>query len=404
MKRAPGRSRLEHGRVKRPYCVSDDEMNRESAASPDVFTVRGSWRRQAWVVGASSGFVVVGALMLLLPTPAKSVLPWSEAGQGLVGLLAILFGSVCLAVMVYVASRPILHVGPDGLTDYRRRIDIPFVDIMSVSIHSQQYRVVWLSWLIVVGSLLAGCGSSSDLGQQEPTYVRQLSITETTVRGLDDGWSVGVQWVSNERYVDAEGKERRGLVARISVWNDALGQSDTLHVYEGMVFPIGEQRFQVIKLKTNRSLSVAPGSSNGYIIIGQLAEDSEAVPGMGGMGLTAGTVERLFEDGSAHVYRQDGKETIDLYCHVAEGTWCYFVPQGQIEPYDGLYDPRIEDEARRITSDVAEQLTKELGVETIAHSRNNGVKVRCARPEDALSQVTCRVDRGGGWQESSVLP
>ena len=78
--------------------------------------------------------------------------------------------------------------------------------------------------------------------------------------------------------------------------------------------------------------------------------------------------------------------------------------QGQIEPYDGLYDPRIEDEARRITSDVAEQLTKELGVETIAQSRNNGVKVRCARPEDTRSPVICRVDRGVGWQELAVMP
>lgn len=121
-------------------------------------------------------------------------------------------------------------------------------------------------------------------------------------------------------------------------------------------------------------------------------------------GLTAGTVERLFEDGSAHVYRQDGSETIDLFCHVTEGTWCYFVPQGQIEPYDGRNDPLIEDEARRITSDVAEQLTKELGLETIAQSRNNGLKVRCARPEDARSPVACQVDRGGGWQESPVLP
>jgi len=183
-----------------------------------------------------------------------------------------------------------------------------------------------------------------------------------------------------------------------------LEQNDTLEVYEGMVFPIGEQRFQVIKLKTNSSLSIAPGSSNGYIVIGQLAEDSEAVPGMGGMGLTAGTVERLFEDGSAHVYRQDGSETIDLFCHVVEGTWCYFVPQGQIEPYDGRYDPRIEDEVRRITSDVAEQLTKELGVEYIAQSRNNGVKVRCAHPVNASSSVTCQVDRGGGWQELVVWP
>lgn len=238
----------------------------------------------------------------------------------------------------------------------------------------------------------------------EPTYVRQLSITETTVRRLDNGWSVGVQWVSNERYVDAEGKERRGLVARISVWNDAMEQSETLEVYEGMLFQLGEQSFQVIKLKPNRSFSVAPGSSNGYIVIGQLADDSTNAPEIGGMGLTAGTAERLFEDGSAHVYRQDGGETIDLFCHVTEGTWCYFVPQGQIEPYDGRNDPLIEDEARRITSDVAEQLTKELGVETIAQSRDNGVKLRCARPEDALSQVTCRVDRGGGWLELEVLP
>jgi len=234
--------------------------------------------------------------------------------------------------------------------------------------------------------------------------VHQLSITETTVGGLGNGWNVGVESISFGEYVDAEGKEQRGRVARISVWNDALEQSDNLRVYEGMVFPIGEQRFQVIKLRPNRSLSVAPGSSNGYIVIGQLADDSTGAPEMGGMGLTAGTITRLFEDGSAHVYRQDGKETIDLFCHVVEGTWCYFVPQDQIELYDGLYDPRIEDEARRITSDVAEQLTKELGVETIAHSRNNGAKLRCARLEDTRSPVICQVDRGVGWQELAVMP
>lgn len=135
---------------------------------------------------------------------------------------------------------------------------------------------LWLAGLILAGGVLAGCSSTPDFGPQETTtvseqtYVRQVSITETTVRRLGDGWSVGVQWVSNERYVDAEGKEQRGLIARISVWNDALEQNDTLEVYEGMVFPIGEQRFQVIKLKPNSSLSIAPGSSNGYIVIGQL--------------------------------------------------------------------------------------------------------------------------------------
>lgn len=120
------------------------------------------------------------------------------------------------------------------------------------------------------------------------------------------------------------------------------------------------------------------------------------------MGLTASTIERLFEDGSAHTYRQGGSETVDLYCHVVEGAWCYFVPQGKIEPYDGQYDPQIEDEARRIGSDFARQITRELGVEYIAQSRNNGVKVRCVRPENARSPVTCQVDRGGGWQELSV--
>lgn len=104
----------------------------------------------------------------------------------------------------------------------------------------------------------------------EPTYTYRVSIAETTVGGLGNGWNVGVQWISNEQYVDAEGKERRGRVARISVWNDALGQNEILEVYEGMVFPIGEQRFQVIELKPNSSLSLKPGSSNGYIVIGQL--------------------------------------------------------------------------------------------------------------------------------------
>lgn len=135
---------------------------------------------------------------------------------------------------------------------------------------------LWLAGLILAGGVLAGCSSTLDLGQQEmttvsePTYLHQLSITETTVGGLGNGWNVGVEWVSNERYVDAEGKEQRGRVARIGVWNEALEQNDTLEVYEGMIFSIGEQRFQVIKLKPNSSLSTAPGSSNGYIVIGQL--------------------------------------------------------------------------------------------------------------------------------------
>lgn len=113
-------------------------MTRESSVLPDILIIRGSWRRQAVAISGSIGFLVVGALMLLLPPPAKSVLPWSEAGQGAVGVLAILFGVVGLAVMSYVASRPILLLHPDGLTDCRRRIVIPFADIRSVSTTDRQ--------------------------------------------------------------------------------------------------------------------------------------------------------------------------------------------------------------------------------------------------------------------------
>lgn len=44
----------------------------------------------------------------------------------------------------------------------------------------------------------------------------------------------------------------RGYVVRISVWNDGLGQNEILEVYEGMIFPIGDQRFQVIEAQAQQ--------------------------------------------------------------------------------------------------------------------------------------------------------
>ncbi len=134
----------------------------------------------------------------------------------------------------------------------------------------------WLAWLIVIGSVLAGCAALPDFGGRgtpatpEPAYVRQISIKETTVDRLGNGWNVGLETMWNGRYVDDEGNERAGRVARIGVWNVPLEINDTLEVYEGMIFSIGDQRFQVIELKRNSSLSIKPGSSNGYIVIGQL--------------------------------------------------------------------------------------------------------------------------------------
>jgi len=65
-------------------------------------------------------------------------------------------------------------------------------------------------------------------------------------------------------------------------------------------------------------------------MIGQLEEGAETALETAGIGLIVSTTERLFVDGSAHIYRQGGSETIDLYCHVVEGSWCYFVPQGRL--------------------------------------------------------------------------
>lgn len=104
----------------------------------------------------------------------------------------------------------------------------------------------------------------------EPTYVRQISITETTVRGLGDGGSIGVQAISRGPYVDEDGHERTGVKARISISTGRGEPKQSIRVYEGMIFSVGDQRFQVIELKPNSSLSVMPGSSNGYIVIGQL--------------------------------------------------------------------------------------------------------------------------------------
>jgi len=43
--------------------------------------------------------------MLTLPPPTRSVLPWSEPIQHIIGVLSILFGGVGLAALLYRAIR-----------------------------------------------------------------------------------------------------------------------------------------------------------------------------------------------------------------------------------------------------------------------------------------------------------
>ena len=134
----------------------------------------------------------------------------------------------------------------------------------------------WLIILITITVSLAGCNGLQNFEQQETPpmtqsdFVYQVSVQETTMSGLDNGWDIGLQMIYQSEYVDNQGQKQTGRMARISIGNRDLMQADTLEVYEGMIFSVGEQRFQVIKLKPNSSLSSKPGSSNGYITLGQL--------------------------------------------------------------------------------------------------------------------------------------
>lgn len=131
----------------------------------------------------------------------------------------------------------------------------------------------WLSWLLVAGSvfvassMLAGC---ADAGSQEPAYVTKFSATEGQVTDLDNGWSVGLEWVSFQRFTDDEGNERLGLLARISAAPDHATQAESITLYKGKVFTMGDRRYQVIRLEPNTSLRRMPGRRNGAIVIGEL--------------------------------------------------------------------------------------------------------------------------------------
>ncbi|HNS04121.1 MAG TPA: hypothetical protein PKM78_17255 [Anaerolineae bacterium] len=132
----------------------------------------------------------------------------------------------------------------------------------------------WLSWLLVAGSvfvassILAGC---ADSGSQEPAYVTKFSATEGQVTDLDNGWSVGLEWVSFQRFTDDEGRERTELLARVSVaQEDSDMHAESITLYKGKVFTMGDRRYQVIRLDRNSSSRMMPGTRNGAIVIGEL--------------------------------------------------------------------------------------------------------------------------------------
>jgi hypothetical protein len=122
----------------------------------------------------------------------------------------------------------------------------------------------------------------------------------------------------------------------------------------------------------------------------------------GEMHVTPSIIERLFGDGTAFVHKRDGQESFNIYCHIVEGNWCYFVEHEKIESYDGCYDPEIDNESHQINRKFARQIINELGPKFIEHSKNNGVKVRCSRSVKTQKIGGCDVDRGGGWKPLPV--
>lgn len=78
-------------------------MNRP--ADDKTVVIRGGWGSHLKALLGGIGFVVVGVLMLTLPPPTRSVLPWSEPIQHIIGVLSIVFGGVGLAALLYRAIR-----------------------------------------------------------------------------------------------------------------------------------------------------------------------------------------------------------------------------------------------------------------------------------------------------------
>lgn len=143
----------------------------------------------------------------------------------------------------------------------------------------------------------------------------------------------------------------------------------------------------------NQDSKVAPVKRGG---------DAGRISPFGKMHVTPSTIGRLFDDGIAFVHKRDGQESFNMYCHIVEGSWCYFVEHEKIERYDGRYDPTIENKAHQIDREFARQIIDELGPKFLEYSTNNGVKVRCSRSVKTQQTYSCNVDRGGGWEPLPV--
>ena len=96
-----------------------------------------------------------------------------------------------------------------------------------------------------------------------------ITIREGTLLRLDGGWEVGLQLVYRGQYNDAQGQDRTGLLARISVWDGQAPQAETLVVHEGGEFTAG-RRYRVVALQRPWFSRRIPGSGRDSMVIEQM--------------------------------------------------------------------------------------------------------------------------------------
>lgn len=114
--------------------------------------VRGGLGKQAVLALGSMVFITIGGMMLALPPPEHSLWGWSNSvgrvAQGVIGFVALLLGGVALALLILLASRPILLLYPDHLVDSRRKLSIPFTEIRQFTIVNTR-GIVSMQWMLL---------------------------------------------------------------------------------------------------------------------------------------------------------------------------------------------------------------------------------------------------------------
>lgn len=120
------------------------------------------------------------------------------------------------------------------------------------------------------------------------------------------------------------------------------------------------------------------------------------------MSIKKSTIQQVFKTAQPYLHQEDDHLFVNFFCHVVEGSFCYAIEHKKIESFEGSFDPDIENSKKQFDNAFSKQITSELGVEYIAHSKNNVVKIRCAMGNHSDEPLFCHIDRGNGWKPLTI--